>query len=238
MNVNNAPDIRLFVTMKQRLYRDALLRELVNQDDIVFVGESSSGSGTLSLLENNIASTLIIEENLEDNDGLTVSEMALLRNPSLTIVLLVDTEVSRNRLAIYLDSGIKAVVSKTQDVQGLSRAINYTRKGQVYIDAAHYRNQSGISTTSIQAQSSSKIKTDRLNIELFYSLSVREREVAKCMAQRISVMSIAEQLGVSNKTIHTYKERIMIKLRCRRLPELILFMQRMQYQHAQDSSIC
>jgi len=237
MNANNAPNIRLFVTMKQRLYRDALLRELINQDDIVLVGESSSGTGTLSLLEKNMASTLIIEENLEDNDGLTISEMALLRNPSLTIVLLVDTEVSRNRLAIYLDSGIKAVVSKTQDVQDLSRAINYTRKGQVYIDAAHYRNHRA-STTGLQVFSGAKEKPDKLNVELFYSLSEREQEVAKFMAQRISVMSIAEQLGVSNKTIHTYKERILIKLGYKRLPELILFMQRIQFQHAQDSSLC
>ncbi len=226
MGINTSTRIRLFLTMKQRLYRDALLAELVNQEDIDFVGESSSGTETLGLLVRCSPSVLIIEEDLLDNDGLTISEMALVQNPSLTIILLVDSDISQKRLAIYLDSGIKSVVSKTQAMQDLSKALNYTRNGQVYIDAEHCR--------SIQGSSMEKNKS--IDVKRYYSLSVREQEVASHMAERIPVMKIAEQLGVSHKTIHTYKERILIKLGFQRLPELILFMKRIQF-HKQENEM-
>ena len=205
--------------MKHRLYRDALLFELINQEDIDLVGESSSGAKTIDLLEPCAPSTLIIEEDLTDNDGLTISEMALIQNPSLTIILIVDSVISRKRLAIYLDAGIKSVISKTQSIQDLSKALNYTRSGQVYIDAERFR----------------ATQRDRpVNIERFHSLSDREQEVAMLIAERIPVMKIAEQLGVSHKTIHTYKERILIKFGFRRLPELILFMTRLKFQSSQQ----
>jgi len=224
MGLNSSTRIRLFLTMKQRLYRDALLSELVNQEEIDFVGESSSGAETLGLLVRCSPSALIIEENLEDNDGLTISEIALVQNPSLAIILLVDNDISQKRLAIYLDSGIKSVVSKTQAMQDLSKALNYTRNGQVYIDAEHYRS----------ARGSSIEKRPFVDFDRYYSLSAREQEVASRMAERIPVMKIAEQLGVSHKTIHTYKERILIKLGFQRLPELILFMKRIQF-HEQEN---
>ncbi len=214
-------NIRLFITMKQRLYRDALLSELVNQEDIDLVGESSNGAQTLSLLMTSLPSTLIIEENLSDNDGLTISEMALMQNPSLTIILLVDSEVSQKRLAIYLDSGVKSVISKTQSIQDLRKALNYTRNGQVYIDAERFR---------------STPKNVIFNDQRYYLLSEREREVATLMAERISAMKIAEQLGLSHKTIHTYKERVLIKLGFRRANELILFMKRLKFQRTHENA--
>ena len=226
MGLNYSTRIRLFLTMKQRLYRDALLSELVNQEDIDFVGESSSGTETLKLLVRCSPSVLIIEEDLRDNDGLTISEIALAQDPSLTVILLVDSDISQKRLAIYLDSGIKSVVSKTQAMQDLSKTLNYTRNGQVYIDAEHYRSTQG----------SSMEKSKRIDVERYCSLSAREQEVASCMAERIPVMKIAEQLGVSHKTIHTYKERILIKLGFRRLPELILFMKRIQFHELENET--
>jgi two-component system invasion response regulator UvrY len=226
MDFKPAANIRLFVTMTHRIYRDALLHDLINQDYIDLVGESSSGSETLSLLSLCSPTTLIIEEDLRDNDGLTIAEMALAQNPSLTIILLVDSDINRNRLSIYLDSGIKSVVSKTQDIHDLSLALIYTRTGQVYIDAERYRLIQGLQIK----------KTTMTNVEPFYLLSDREQEVARLMARRIPVKQIALQLGVSHKTIHTHKERILTKLGFRRLPELILFMQQLQFQQLQEST--
>jgi|GEM_PF-355698 len=225
MSLNPENNIRLFLTITQRIYRDVLLHELINQEDVDLVGESSSGSETLCLLSACSPTTLIIEENLLDNDGLTISELALEQNPSLTIILLVDSDINRNRLSIYLDSGIKSVVSKTQAIYDLSRALNYTRTGQVYIDAERYRLVPGRATLK-----ESVCAAEKLNL-----LSEREQEVAMLIAQRMPVMEIAAQLGVSYKTIYTHKERILTKLDFRRLPELILLIKRLKIQQLQES---
>lgn len=205
--MNPSRRIRLHVTLGQQLIRDSLLYRLLLNDGIELVGESASGYDTLHQLDHSRPAVLIIEENLPDNDGLTIAETALSILPSLSVLLICDTPVSDQRLAIYLEAGIKAVVSKQQPVPALIRTLFHIRNGQTYVDRPHSRPQAESET-----------------MQAYQALSGREREVAHLMARRIPVRDIAEQLGVSCKTVHSYKDRIFVKLGFERLPELILFM--------------
>lgn len=201
--------LRLYVTIGQRLFRDSLLFQLLLHNEIDLVGESETGIDTMNSLESARPGVLIIEENLPDNDGLTIAEHALSERPSLAVLLISDTPVSANRLAIYLEAGIKAVVSKHQPIQDLVKTLFYIRNGQVYVGA--WQKPDSPSQGMLNA---------------YNALSGREREVARLIASRIPIKDIAEQLGVSCKTVHSYKDRIFVKLGFERLPELILFMKR------------
>lgn len=201
--------MQLYVTIDQRLVRDSLLYQLLLHDDIDLVGESETGIDTLNRLPLARPGVLIIEESLRDNDGLTIAENALSLSPSLSILLICDTPVNAGRLAIYLESGIKAVVSKQQPIQDLIKTLYYIRNGQVYVNSLQPLD-TGISTL----------------VDAYNALSGREREVAQLMASRMPIKEIAEQLNVSCKTVHSYKDRIFVKLGFERLPELILFMKR------------
>jgi two-component system response regulator FimZ (fimbrial Z protein) len=201
--------LRLYVTMGQRLLRDGLLFQILLHDEVELVGESETGVDTLSRLQAATPTVLLIEENLQDNDGLTIAEHALTVIPSLSILLISDTPVSSGRMAIYLEAGIKAVVSKDQPIQELIKTLFYIRNGQVYIGTWRQEPQPAA-------------------MSAYQALSGREREVAELMASRLPVRDIAGRLGVSCKTVHSYKDRIFVKLGFERLPELILFMQRNQ----------
>ncbi len=200
-----------FVTIDKLLYREALLYHLMNQEQIEILGEASTGFDTLNQLAHRKANTLIIEEDLKDNDGLTISEMALELQPSLSILLLVDVEISQKRLAIYLESGIKTVVSKTQPVKELFKALRYMQEGKAYINPQLFQQSRPAET---------------MDETIFHSLSAREQEVAQLMADRMTAQEIAERLGLSHKTIHSYKDRILVKMGFEKLPELILYMKR------------
>lgn len=222
--------ILLFLTINQRLFRDAVLFDLLQQKDIEFAGESSFGAETLERLEACGAKSLIIEENLPDIDGLTISEMALSRNPALSIILLVDQPIGQHRHAIYFDAGIKSVVSKTQSIQLLTEAIFYTRGGQRYVNVDMV-NVPGTMKTDQQRM------LQNADIDKYSSLSEREQEVAYHIAKLTPLSEIATQLNISNKTIHTYKERIFVKLGIQRLPELVVYMKRLSLcQHFDRSS--
>ncbi|MBK1886229.1 response regulator transcription factor [Marinobacter sp. DY40_1A1] len=195
--------------MGQRLFRDSLLFQLLLHNEIDLVGESESGIDTLKNLESARPGVLIIEENLPDNDGLTIAEHALSEHPTIAVLLISDTPVNANRLAIYLEAGIKAVVSKHQPIQDLVKTLFYIRNGQVYVGA--WQKPDAPSQGMLNA---------------YNALSGREREVARLIASRTPIKDIAEQLGVSCKTVHSYKDRIFVKLGFERLPELILFMKR------------
>ena len=53
-------------------------------------------------------------------------------------------------------------------------------------------------------------------------LSSRELQVYEMLGRGLSNKTIGENLGVSHKTIGTYKARLMEKLGCRTTPELML----------------
>lgn len=218
-------DIRLYIILKERIYRDSLLFDFAHHKDIELVGESSKGMEALNWLEASSPTTLLIEENLFDTDGLTVSELALLKCPTLNIVLLVDSVVSQKRLAIYLDSGIKSVISKAQPMQDLLDAVSYTRNGQIYISANNCRSESDPSDLSL---------AELGLLDQFYALSEREQEVASYIAKQWPLSKIADLLGVSHKTVHTYKERIFVKLGFQRLTELVVFVQRLNYYRMRE----
>lgn len=209
MSLATARRIRLYVTVGHRLLRDSLLLQLLLHEDIDLVGESETGVETLRQIARCRPNILLIEENLSDNDGLTIAENALADNPSLAVLLVSDTPVSANRLAIYLEAGIKAVVSKHQPLHELVKTLFYIRNGQVYVDTWH---TSALEKPEVLAA--------------YQALSPREREVAQLMASRMPVKDISERLAVSCKTVHSYKDRIFVKLGFERLPELILFIKR------------
>ena len=54
-------------------------------------------------------------------------------------------------------------------------------------------------------------------------LSMREKEVLQLTVEGHSSAAIAERLGLSPKTIETYRSRLMGKLGVRDLPELVRF---------------
>ncbi len=52
-------------------------------------------------------------------------------------------------------------------------------------------------------------------------LTARERDVFRLLAEGLSHRSIAERLGISPRTVEVYKSRMMEKLQCRSLAEVI-----------------
>lgn len=52
------------------------------------------------------------------------------------------------------------------------------------------------------------------------SLTPRERQTLRLLAEGLSVKAAAERLGVSHKTVHTYRAALMRKLECGSIAEL------------------
>jgi len=52
------------------------------------------------------------------------------------------------------------------------------------------------------------------------SLTAREEEILRLLAQGLRLGEIAEKLGISSKTVESHLERLKEKLRCKSVPEL------------------
>jgi two-component system response regulator EvgA len=62
--------------------------------------------------------------------------------------------------------------------------------------------------------------------EMLQSLSSQEIKVMRYILAGTDNMKIASEMNISNKTVSTYKSRLMEKLNCRSLMDLFSFAQR------------
>lgn len=204
----------LHLTVSKLLFREALMLQLIKLPNIRVVGESSHGAEALRVLSVAPAEILFIEEELEDNDGLTIAETARTKFPWLNVLLVVEKPVRQSRMAVYLESGVRAVVPKTAAMKEMLKALTYVSYGQTYIDPdMHWKHP---------------LNSDRKSVNAMSKLSEREQEVARQLAQNRSIKSIALDLGVSQKTVHTYKDRILIKLEIGGFTELLVYLNRIR----------
>jgi DNA-binding NarL/FixJ family response regulator len=108
-----------------------------------------------------------------------------------------------------LQAGAGAYVLKNEAIEDLVSAIQAVLRGDRFASPAIVRRDSVVSTRSAQLDQQ--------------TLSERERAVLRLLAQGRRTKEIAAELGLSPKTVETYRARLMIKLDIDNLSGLVRF---------------
>jgi len=193
--VDDHPVIRLAVRM------------LVEHEGHKVVGESDNGVDAMQMVRECTPDLIILDISIPKLDGLEVlSRFNCMSTPMKTLVL---TAQCPELFAIRcMHSGACGYVCKQEDLSELVSAINAVFSGYHYFPS--------------QALNPSR-NNDELGAELdlFRSVNDRELMVLQLFAQGRSNKEIAKGMFLSNKTVSTYKKRLMQKLKAKSLVELI-----------------
>jgi len=131
--------------------------------------------------------------------------------PAAAVVILSSNE-NPSYIRSMLATGVKAYVLRSARNSELYEAIRAAHRGRRYLDPRLSDSIAdmllGTNDTAIR-----KPRTKRL--------SGREAQVLRKVAQGFTTKTIAEKLGVSEKTIQTYRERIYDKLELRTRADLV-----------------
>lgn len=175
------------------------------------VAESEMAEGVERLILQHDVSALIIDIGLPGMTGIEL--IAALRNAGVQLPVIV---MSGKDPGYYSAESIKAgangFISKKNHMNDLLQAVHAVFSGYGYFPL-RMQESSGIS----------RLKSDAERIRL---LSRREREVLKLLSQGKEIIYIAHQLQISNKTVSTYKARLMEKLGLKNQRDLLEFSRR------------
>jgi two-component system response regulator NreC len=106
-----------------------------------------------------------------------------------------------------LDAGARGCVSKSSPVNTISEAVRVVLSGQIYVDPTFgLRRRGQLARRQVPP-----------------TLSAREGEVLRLCAQGLSRADIARQLGLSPRTVETFKARAMAKVSLSSRAELMRF---------------
>ncbi len=204
--------ISIVITDGTRLLREGLAALLARHDDLTVIGESADATSAARLI-----TALTPDVAIVSVQGLTRGAIDTVRHVASSC------EASSTRLLVYaarsdpamvkelFEAGASACLSRECDSLELVAAVRMIHSGQTYIAAQMARDM----LNRIESADS------RLPPRGIEGLSDRERETLRRIADGQSTRAIAQAMGVSSKSIETYRRRAMGKLRCNGVAELV-----------------
>jgi len=206
---------RILVVDDHPLIRKGLCDAVDAQADLVVCGEAEAWRQALKMVQSLQPDIVLLDLNLSDGNGwdlLRQLKAEGIQTPVL-VVSVCDEAVYAPRL---LQSGAKGYLMKDAPITKVLESIRKILDGHIAVSDT-------MASTLIQTATLKNGKSS-LASELD-QLSNRELQVFELLRQGKSSRDIAELMGVSPKTIGTYKARLMEKCGVRTTPELLARMQ-------------
>ena len=196
--------------------REGLRNGIGSQADMQVVGEAGTCREALTLARRHgpEVDVLVLDLNLPDGNGWTLLKQ--LRQPGplpRTLVLSVCAEaVYARRL---LRAGARGYLMKDEPIERVLQGIRDLHAGLLVVSPAIASQWMAevLELTCPPAAAEPLADTDEL--------SDRELQVVGLLARHLTNKEVAAHLGLSEKTVHTYKTRLMIKLGVSTTPELL-----------------
>ena len=197
---------RVFLADDHALFREGVKALLAEESDIAVAGEAGTAKETLTRVRNEPWDVLLLDISLPDGSGIDLLRQIRPHKPDLPILIL--SMHPEEQFAVnLLRAGATGYITKDAVPQDVVSAIRTLLNGRKYISPA---------VAQILADD---VGGD--NRPAHEQLSEREFQVFCKLAAGRAVGDIAAELFLSNKTVSTYKKRLMQKLKAKSLVELI-----------------
>lgn len=202
--------INLLVASSTVLFHQAIEYVFREYNEKIVVEHIDSGEQVLSRSLDAYFDLLIIDVNLDGLSGLDLFRK--MNNKSLNSkVLVVSVPADENLLKEMIEMEIKGFLSLSAD-------------STEYIQAVDSMIRKGRYVSTVFATKMVFRDTKFLYGNLQALLSKREYQVMLMLAKGSSLIEIAAELGLSDKTISTYKARILQKMNFENISQLIKYL--------------
>jgi DNA-binding NarL/FixJ family response regulator len=201
--------VRILLIDDHPLVRQGLREVIRFCQPFVIIGEASNAAETLSLLDDQMWNLVLLDLSLPDEDGFQLLKKIKQLHPNLP-VLVVSMRPEEHYAVRVLKAGASGFVSKADASEKLCKALKQVLEGKKYL-------------TELAAQQLAQDLANDLHANPSCRLSERELQVITLLGEGKSVKEISFGLGLSVKTISTYRARVLNKLRLSTTSELIRY---------------
>jgi DNA-binding NarL/FixJ family response regulator len=188
----------VFVADDHAILRDGLATLLAAQSDMEVVGTAGNGREAVAGVLRLAPRVAIIDISMPELDGIEAARQILAGNPEVHVMIL-SMHAGAQHVFHALEAGARGYLLKESASREVIEAIRIVQSGRRYLSPR---------VAEIVAQGVS----DRSAVSPLSSLSQREREILKLVADGHSSARIGVMLHLSPKTVDTYRSRMMQKL--------------------------
>lgn len=201
--------IRILIVDDHHITRAGLARILGDYKEDVEVGEAGTAAETLRLVAEQQWHLVLLDIALPDGNGIDVLKTIRQAHPCLPVLVLSMYPIDQYALRV-LRAGGMGYLTKESAPEQLLEAVQKILGGKPFM------------TQAVVEHLSRKLRQDAPSAP-HESLSDRELEVLKLIATGNSPTLIALRLGLSVKTVSTYRTRILQKMGMQHNAELTYY---------------
>ena len=201
--------IRVFIADDHALVRDGIVAILQAAADIEIVGTAADGRLALEQIIALSPDVAILDLSMPEIDGISLTRQILAARPKTAVVIL-SMHSSAQHVFQALEAGARSYLLKESAGREIAETVRAVHLGRRHL---------GGRIAEIVAEGIS----NRRSTSPIESLSNREREILKLVADGLSSAEIGRRLSLSPKTVDTYRSRLMQKLQISDLAGLIKF---------------
>lgn len=202
--------IRVLLVDDHAVMRAGLRALLASEPDMEVVGEASTGEEAVELAERLRPEVAVMDLSMPGIGGLAATRQITGKQlPTRVLVLTLHGE--SEFLLPLLEAGGSGYVTKSCADRDLVEGIRVVSRGDVYLDPGAAR----------LLVKNFREPHEAARDQPLGRLSAREREVLALTAEGFSSAEIGVRLGISGKTVETYRERLMDKLGLHHRSELV-----------------
>jgi two-component system response regulator NreC len=200
--------VRILLADDHKLFRQGLASLIKGQTDWEIIAEAGDGEEAVTLAESSGAQVVVLDLEMPKLNGMEAARR-IREQGTATRVVVLSSYSDRQYVESVFASGVWGYVLKSEAIDDLISAVESALENRQFISPA-------LSTLDPAGKRRSTVIDKDC-------LSLREKEVLRLLSEGCRTKEIAKRLGISARTVETYRSRLMLKLGIKSLSGLVKF---------------
>lgn len=210
-----AAKISVMIVDDHPLFREGLKTIIGRNKCYEIVAEAGSGQMALETAQKIKPDLMMVDLSLPDMSGIELTRRIFEKLPQIKIII-VTMHSKVDYMAEAFQAGATGFVIKESAAEGLLKGIETVLKGDYFLDSA-------VSAQVVETLKKLPGKETKINDAHYGTLTAREQEVLRLLAEGLSSKEIAKMLFISPKTVENHRANLMNKLELHSTIELVRY---------------
>ncbi len=216
--VNDGPPIRVVVVDDHALFRRGLENVLSSEPDLEVVGEAADGLEALDVCAALLPDVVLMDVRMPGSSGIEATRKIREARPETRIVMLTVSDDEED-LFESLRAGANGYLLKEVSIDEVADAVRVVARGHSLISPS-MASKLLIEFNRLAARAENRQRTDSA------SLTERELEVLRLVADGLTNREIARELFIAENTVKNHVRNILDKLHLHSRMEAVVFAMR------------